>query len=245
MSETILIVDDEKSLLKALRITLEGKYGVITTETGSNAIKLFQHKGPDLVLLDIGLPDMSGIVTLKEIKEKDPDAMVIMVTAVEDVKTIVEAVKLGAYDYLVKPINSQELFLTVKNAIESRQLKNQIRLLQQADIDRYKFEIIGRSPEIKKMIKVGAKGTYHITSEGFCSRYKLAEYLVKKLNLKIKLKPCRTTDYPQKAKRPLNCILENRLLKQQGLNIMPDWKQDLDLFIEKYGYKLIKEATEK
>ena len=95
------------------------------------------------------------------------------------------------------------------------------------------------------MIKVGAKGTYHITSEGFCSRYKLAEYLVKKLNLKIKLKPCRTTDYPQKAKRPLNCILENRLLKQQGLNIMPDWKQDLDLFIEKYGYKLIKEATEK
>ncbi|MBW2320722.1 MAG: sigma-54-dependent Fis family transcriptional regulator [Deltaproteobacteria bacterium] len=157
MSETILIVDDEKSLLKALRITLEGKYGVITTETGSNAIKLFQHKGPDLVLLDIGLPDMSGIVTLKEIKEKDPDAMVIMVTAVEDVKTIVEAVKLGAYDYLVKPINSQELFLTVKNAIESRQLKNQIRLLQQADIDRYKFEIIGRSPEIKKMIKVAKK----------------------------------------------------------------------------------------
>ena len=98
--------------------------------------------------------------------------------------------------------------------------------------------------QIKLMIKAGAKGTYHVTSEGYCTRFELAQYLIDKLNLKVKLKPCKSSEYPQKAKRPLNCILENRLLKQQGINIMPDWKQDLDLFLDKYGDMLIKEAKE-
>ncbi|MBW1820874.1 MAG: sigma-54-dependent Fis family transcriptional regulator, partial [Deltaproteobacteria bacterium] len=157
MAETILIVDDEKSILKALRLTLEDKYRIVSAEKGSRAIKLFQEEKPDLMLLDIGLPDMTGIEVLKAVKEKDPDAMVIMVTAIEEVKTIVEAIKVGAYDYLVKPINSQELFLTVENALESRRLKDQIKIIQQPDIDRYKFELIGRSPEVKKMIEIAKK----------------------------------------------------------------------------------------
>ena len=157
MTETILIVDDEKSVLKALQLTLEDKYRTITTERGSEAIKLFQKEKPDLILLDIGLPDIIGIEVLKVVKEKDPDAMVIMVTAVEEVKTIVEAVKTGAYDYLVKPINSQELFLTVENAFEKRRLKDQIRVIQQPNIDRYKFELIGQSIEVKDMIEIAKK----------------------------------------------------------------------------------------
>ncbi len=157
MAETILIVDDEKSIRKALRLTLEGKYHIIVAKQGSEAIKLFQNEKADLVLLDIGLPDMSGIDVLKAVKGKDPDALVIMVTAVEEVKTVVEAIKYGAYDYLVKPINSQELFLTAKNALESRRLKDQIKIIQQPDIDRYKFEFIGQSPEVKKMIEIAKK----------------------------------------------------------------------------------------
>ena len=157
MSQTILIVDDEKSVLKALRMTLEGKYRIVTAGQGSEAIKLFQQESPDMTLLDIGLPDITGLDVIKALKGKDPDALVIMVTAVEEVKTVVEAVKLGAYDYLVKPINSQELFLTIKNALKSRQLREQIRVIQKPDIDRYKFELIGQSPAIKEMIEIAKK----------------------------------------------------------------------------------------
>ena len=157
MAETILIVDDEKSILKALQLTLEDKYRIVSAEKGSRAIKLFEEERPDLILLDIGLPDMTGIEVLKAVKEKDPGALVIMVTAVEEIKTVVEAIKYGAYDYLVKPINSKELFLTAKNALESRRLKDQIRIIQQPDIDRYKFELIGQSPEVKKMIEIAKK----------------------------------------------------------------------------------------
>ena len=96
--------------------------------------------------------------------------------------------------------------------------------------------------QIKKLIKNDAKGTYHATSEGYCSRFEYAQYILKKLKIKISVEPCTMKDYPQIAKRPANCILENRLLKKQGLNIMPDWKKDLDVFLKESGEKLIKQA---
>lgn len=96
--------------------------------------------------------------------------------------------------------------------------------------------------QIKELIKSGAKGTYHATSEGYCSRFEYAKYVFKKLNLKINVNPCRSSDYSQPARRPFNCILENRLLKKQGINIMPDWKTDLDIYLEQYGQELIKQA---
>jgi len=157
MAESILIVDDEKSVLKALSLTLGRRYRVISAERGSDAISLFDKERPDLVLLDIGLPDITGIDVLKKMKGKDPDAMVIMVTAVEEVKTIVAAIKLGAYDYLVKPIDSQGLFVSVKNALEKRRLKEQIRIIQQPDIERYRLELIGQSPEVREMIEIAKK----------------------------------------------------------------------------------------
>ncbi len=157
MGASILIVDDEKSVRNALSMALEGKYSIITAEQGAEALKLFHQERPDLILLDIGLPDMNGIDVLKSVKDKDPDAMVIMVTAVEEVKTIVEAVKMGAYDYLVKPIDAQQLFLTLQNALESRRLMDQIRVIQQPCIDRYKFDLIGQSSEAKAMIEMGRK----------------------------------------------------------------------------------------
>ncbi|BBO69704.1 acetoacetate metabolism regulatory protein AtoC [Desulfosarcina alkanivorans] len=152
--QSILIVDDEKSVLKALRMILESKYQVITARQGSSAIKLFDQERPDLVLLDISLPDMTGIDVLKKLKEMDPGALVVMVTAVEDIHTIVKAVKIGAYDYLVKPIKSQELFLAVKNALENKALKNQLHLMQQSEANRYKVEIIGKSPEMHELMVV-------------------------------------------------------------------------------------------
>ncbi len=96
--------------------------------------------------------------------------------------------------------------------------------------------------QIKEFLKVDTKGTYHTTSEGYCSRLEFARYILKKLQIKADIKPCSIRDYPQAAQRPANCILENRRAKKQGLNIMVDWKQDVDTFLETCGEELIKEA---
>jgi dTDP-4-dehydrorhamnose reductase len=98
--------------------------------------------------------------------------------------------------------------------------------------------------QIKELLHHDGKGTYHATSEGYCSRLECAEFIIKKLGLKAKVEPCSMKDLPDAAKRPYNCLLENRLLKKQGLSVMPDWKEDLDTFLEKFGEGLIKEAKE-
>ena len=159
MDSKILIVDDDNSIRKGLSLALGEKYGVTTAADGAEALRLFQSERPDLILLDVGLPDLDGVEVLKELKGNDPDATVIMVTAVEDVKTIVKAIKLGAYDYLVKPIVSQELLLTIQHALENRKLKNQIRSIQQPRVDKYKFELIGKNPKIKDIVDIARKAS--------------------------------------------------------------------------------------
>ena len=93
--------------------------------------------------------------------------------------------------------------------------------------------------QIKELIKNDAKGTYHATSEGYCSPLEYAQFVLKKLNVKVSIEPCSMNDYPHIAKRPFNCILENRLLKNQGLNIMPDWKKDIEIFVDRFKRELI------
>jgi len=96
--------------------------------------------------------------------------------------------------------------------------------------------------QIKELIKSDAKATYHATSEGYCSRFEFAQYILKKLKIKNLPEPCKSNEYPQTAKRPLNCIMENRLLKKQGINIMTDWKKDVDTFLEQFGKELVKQG---
>jgi dTDP-4-dehydrorhamnose reductase len=96
--------------------------------------------------------------------------------------------------------------------------------------------------QIKELIKAGAVGTYHATSEGFCTPSECAKFVFEKLKVKITLKPCSLDSFPIEAKRPLNCILENRLLKKQGINIMPEWQNDMADYLDKYGKELLKKA---
>ena len=96
--------------------------------------------------------------------------------------------------------------------------------------------------QIKELIDRDAKGTYHATAEGHCTPYELSQYVFKKLKLKVSLEPLSLNDYKCVAKRPSNCILENRLLKKQGLNVMVDWKEDVDAFLDQFGKTLVKEA---
>lgn len=96
--------------------------------------------------------------------------------------------------------------------------------------------------QIRELIRSDAKGTYHATSEGYCTPFEYTQYILNKLKISKPIEACSIADYPQKAKRPTNCILENRLLKKQGINIMPDWKKDVQIFIDQFRKDLIKEA---
>ena len=99
--------------------------------------------------------------------------------------------------------------------------------------------------QIKALLKTDLKGTFHATAEGYCSRYELAKHVFEQLNIKTPIKPCSMSEYPQPAKRPHNCILENRLLKNLGYNTMVEWKEDVDEYLEKFGKDIIKEAKAK
>ncbi|HUV59247.1 MAG TPA: dTDP-4-dehydrorhamnose reductase [Desulfatiglandales bacterium] len=94
--------------------------------------------------------------------------------------------------------------------------------------------------QIKVLIDKRKEGVYHATSEGYCSKYEWAKYFLEKMEITIPVLPCTSEEYPTPAIRPLNSILENRQLKVEGLNIMPHWQKDLDIFIDKYGEMLLK-----
>jgi dTDP-4-dehydrorhamnose reductase len=98
--------------------------------------------------------------------------------------------------------------------------------------------------QISELLKVDGKGTVHATAEGYCSLYEAAEFVLDQLNLKAALEPCKLKEYQKKAKLPLNCILENRVLKKNSLNVMRDWQEDLSDFLRQFGEELIKQAKE-
>ena len=96
--------------------------------------------------------------------------------------------------------------------------------------------------QLKELVQNEGRGTYHATAEGYCSRVEYAEHIIEKLGITATVEPCSMKDFKGSARRPANCLLENRLLRKQGINIMRDWKKDLDFFLEKFGQDLIKEA---
>jgi len=159
MDSKVLIVDDDQSIRKGLSLTLGDRHRVIAAKDGVEAIALFKKEKPDIVLLDVGLPGMDGIEVLKKLCGISSDVTVVMATAVEDVKTVVNAIKLGAYDYLVKPIDSQELLLTIKHALENRNLKNQIKTIQKPYVDKYRFDLIGNYDKIKNIAGIAQKAS--------------------------------------------------------------------------------------
>ena len=102
---SIYIVDDEETIREGVTMALEEDYQVEAFSTAETAIEAIEANLPDLVLLDIGLPGMDGMKALREIKDLHPDVLVIMITAYEDIDSVISAMKLGAYDYVVKPIH--------------------------------------------------------------------------------------------------------------------------------------------
>ncbi|TKB27416.1 sigma-54-dependent Fis family transcriptional regulator [Desulfopila sp. IMCC35006] len=149
---SLYIVDDEQSLARGIAISLQKDYQTkffLTAETALNAMK---KEVPDLVLLDIGLPKMNGIDALREIKEEYPDVVVIMITAFEDIKTVISAMRLGAYDYVVKPLQMDGLEVTIKHGLESIRLKKEVQSLQEKYLKENLPFFIGESKVIQDVM---------------------------------------------------------------------------------------------
>jgi len=128
---SIYIVDDEETIREGITMALETDYRVEAFSTAETAIDAMKNDPPDLVLLDIGLPGMNGIEALRKIKDLFPDILIIMITAYEDINTVISSMKLGAYDYVVKPIHMDGLEVTIGNALETLRLRKEVQILQE------------------------------------------------------------------------------------------------------------------
>lgn len=150
MSASILVVDDEEAIVSSLSSILEDEgYEVSVAKSGTEALKIYTTDPPDLMLLDIWMPDMDGLETLRRIKELVPTAQVMMMSGHGSIETAVKAIKLGAYDYIEKPLSLENVTLRVKHALEQYRLEEENRSLR-TKVQR-KFELVGQSPVMQQL----------------------------------------------------------------------------------------------
>jgi two-component system response regulator AtoC len=152
--EKILILEDEKLLRMTLRKRLEDEgYRVVEAETGAAAIEQIRDDEPDLLLLDYKLPDMTGVDVLRQVREMHLDTSAILLTAFSSINTAVEAMKLGAHDYLNKPVDFDELLTTIAKALETTRLRREVRRHRNELVRIYGItNIIGRSKAIEQTL---------------------------------------------------------------------------------------------
>src|SRR6266480_7073293 len=154
----ILVVDDDAGVRESFRLTLEDHYDVVDVPDGLRALDAVRASQVDLVLLDIRLPEMDGIEVLERIKAIDEGIEVVLVTAVRTVRTAVAAMKLGAFDYLTKPFEEDELLQLVRRALEKRALEREVAFLR-AELARTMAseEIVGQHPAMQKLRRMIAQ----------------------------------------------------------------------------------------
>ncbi|MDH4257410.1 MAG: sigma-54 dependent transcriptional regulator [Candidatus Aminicenantes bacterium] len=148
--DKILVIDDEAGIRSSLKGILEDEgYSIKTVVKGEDALQLLKRENFDLILLDIWLPEMNGIEILKKIKNMDEAPRVVMISGHGTVETAVKAIKLGAYDFLEKPLSLEKVILTVQNALKQKKLEEEnIRLRESVGL---KHQLIGKSHPIQKL----------------------------------------------------------------------------------------------
>jgi two-component system nitrogen regulation response regulator NtrX len=155
---TILAVDDEAAILQSLSGILSDEgFEVLSASNGYEALKIIEEESPDLVLLDIWMPGIDGIETLQEIKRTNPFLQVVIISGHGTIETAVKATKLGAYDFIEKPLSIEKVVVTINNALNFRRLEEENRFLRKKTLE--KHSITGNSPPIqalKKQIAVAA-----------------------------------------------------------------------------------------
>ncbi|MFH1367646.1 MAG: sigma-54 dependent transcriptional regulator [Elusimicrobiota bacterium] len=152
----ILLVDDERGAIEANTALLDGDYDVISAENGSDAVDIARSRTVDIVLLDMLLPDMDGVKVLEKMR-KICDAEIIVISAVKMMKTAVRAVKAGAYDYLTKPFEADDLLDTIEKALEKRKLEKEVIYLKSELKPELSERMVGNSPAMKQLFSVIAE----------------------------------------------------------------------------------------
>ena len=168
MAEKLLIVDDEPSILTTLSSVLKDEgYDVITAADGESALKCIKDQLPSLILLDIWMPGLDGLDTLQRIKDSFPGVIVIMMSGHGSIETAVRSTKLGAYDYVEKPLSLDKITLSVKHALHEQKLETENLSLRQ-NIE-WRFALIGESPpmqSLKALIKTAGASNSRILISG-------------------------------------------------------------------------------
>jgi two-component system nitrogen regulation response regulator NtrX len=150
MSKQILVVDDEERIRQSLNGILKDEgYAVVESKDGVQALKQVESDPPDLVLLDIWMPGMDGLEVLEKMKGQIPNLPVIMISGHGNIELAVKAVKLGAYDFIEKPLSLEKVLLAVNNALLFSKLEQENRALRQ-EVER-RYEIVGNSAEVQKL----------------------------------------------------------------------------------------------
>ncbi|BCS95230.1 acetoacetate metabolism regulatory protein AtoC [Desulfoluna limicola] len=144
----VYVVDDEETIREGIALALSDCYTLTTFADAESAIEKVAEAPPDLILMDIGLPGMTGMEALGRIKEIHPEVLVIMITAYEDINSVITCMKRGAYDYIIKPIHMEELENTIKNALETIRLRKEVRALQERQLTETTPCFIGESNAI-------------------------------------------------------------------------------------------------
>jgi two-component system response regulator PilR (NtrC family) len=157
--DRILIVDDERGMRDFLSIMLKREgYVVAVAESADKAGQLLGRGEFDLVISDISMPGQSGLDVLKQSKTANPETPVIMITAYASAESAIEALKLGAYDYIVKPFDVEEMKVVVKNALEKQRLQHENRVLRRELKEKMRFdELVGDSPRMREVLDLIAR----------------------------------------------------------------------------------------
>jgi two-component system NtrC family response regulator len=156
VKKKILLVEDNASLRRVTEFHLVEKgYTMLTAETGEEALRLFRDEMPDLVITDMALPGMSGLDLLRAVKKENPEAPVVVMTAFGTIESAVEAMRDGAFHYVTKPVNNEELEMIISKAFHYQDLAQENTRLRQALNERYTFDnIVGRSDAMQRLFEI-------------------------------------------------------------------------------------------
>ncbi len=165
-----MVVDDEPGARQSLEVILEDDYRVLFAENGQEALEILQKESIGLILLDVHMPDMDGLEVLRKIKEQDEEVDVIMVSALNLARKAVDAIKLGAFDYITKPYEPDDILSTVKRVIRNQKLNKELDFLRK-EVEKFRGfdEIVSQNKtmlEIFELIKKVAYTTTHVLITG-------------------------------------------------------------------------------
>jgi len=190
---TILVIDDEEVMREILESLLSADgYRVKLAATAEDGLSIVGRESIDLAIVDVMLPDQSGLDLLEELKRSDPELVAVMITAFASVETAIEAMKRGAFDYITKPFKNDEVRVVAANALKQRRLVDENRSLKAALVDRQRFDVlVGKSPRMQEVYSLiqqvaPSKSTVLITGESGTGKELVAKAIHKHSSRKTK-----------------------------------------------------------